>query len=76
VDFGPNVYLGVRHQIPYQVLSIRSKLTSSHSVAELNAGIVCSCMPVVFVAFKSFFTRLSNITSLRCFRFITKSPTE
>jgi len=76
VDFGRNVYLGVRHQTPHQILSICSKLISSHSVAELNAGIICSCMPIVFVTFKGFSTRISKITWLRYFRSITNSSTE
>ena len=38
------------------------------SVAELNAGIICSCMPVVFVLFKGFSNKFLRIPSLRYFR--------
>lgn len=40
----------------------------SLGVAELNAGIICSCMPVVFVLFKGFSNKFLRIPSLRYFR--------
>jgi len=86
IDFGElmnTTLLGIRSRCiacrtaltPRSVLPIFLKLTSSCSVAELNAGIICSCMPVVFVVFKGFSKRIFHIPAVRYFRPRTKQST-
>jgi hypothetical protein len=40
----------------------------SHRVAELNAGIMCSCMPIVFVLFKNTTKKSYHTTPVRYFQ--------
>jgi len=56
LDDDAGVLFGVRSSetLPSHIVILQIFLANvPHSIAELNAGIMCSCMPIVFVLFKS-----------------------
>lgn len=49
----------ILHYIPYKQTYIEARFSDQlDSIAEINSGVVCSCMPVIFVLFKGTLDKL------------------